>query len=98
MSDKIKRAGIPWRLMTGLILVFMALAAVSTAAGVYAGFATPGQDAKGTTRGIYRGVVPIIHADISPPLRSMAQIAVPQDQPLQVSADRPTGLEGRYGP
>lgn len=50
------------------------------------------------TAGTYRGLSPVVQFDVSPPLRDMKPAELDFHASLEILDDRPTGLEGPFGP
>ena len=57
----------------------------------------PGLAAAATT-GTYRGVMPVVKFDVSPPLRELAKLGVVPSSGRNLLADPYSGLEGELGP
>ncbi|HNB50880.1 MAG TPA: hypothetical protein PK530_03005 [Anaerolineales bacterium] len=51
-----------------------------------------------TPQGIYRGLSPVVQFDVSPPLREMVPQEINFRSGIEILDDRPSGLEGPYGP
>ena len=80
-----------------LLLAILLLAGL-----IWAGF-TQGQSAiaftdEPVTAGIFRGTLSVEKFDVSPPLRDIPSVQPDFRAGIEILDDRPTGLEGPYGP
>ena len=78
----------------------MARKAILTAAALACAFLAPSSWAADgpTSVAIFRGVAPTVRFDVSPPLRSLAPLQASPGASVYEIPERPTGLEGAFGP